>query len=540
MKDTRLRAPSSDGALLAVPPLGEARAQFERTANLLRDWDHDFQGRRATHLRGLVHREIIAGARDFLTRYGVLAPECRAKGDAISTTPLVVTGHQPELFHPGVWVKNFATASLAKAHGGLGLNLIVDNDLPKSSTIRVPQVADGKARAVRVEFDQWEGEAPYEDLPVHDERVFRSFRERVLKVLGGAIADPILDDYWPRAVRLGSEGLPLGLRLALARHEMESSWGVCNLEIPLSEVCRTEGFLWFASHILAQLPRFLEIHNRALAEYRAHYGIRSKNHPVAALGTQGEWREAPFWAWRRGQPRRRPLLVLQKPRTMLLRIFGEDESLAEIPLSPEREACCAVEQLRELGARSVRLRTRALTTTMFARYLLGDLFIHGIGGAKYDELGDVVARRFFQIEPPGFVTLSMTLWAGLPDRPTSAGDLASLDHELRDLEFNPDRSLSEPMDEECRNMIRAKREAISGPVDTRSERVARFRAIRAINEALQAYVKSRVMHLQGERQQVLADLAWNRIARNREFSFVVHSASRLRDLMMDLNLPSGK
>ena len=62
----------------------------------------------------------------------------------------------------------------------------------------------------------------------------------------------------------------------------------------------------------------------------------------------------------------------------------------------------------------MRLRTRALTTTLFSRFLLGDLFIHGIGGAKYDELGDEIARRFFGIEPPGFLTVSMTLWLGLP------------------------------------------------------------------------------------------------------------------------------
>jgi hypothetical protein len=125
------------------------------------------------------------------------------------------------------------------------------------------------------------------------------------------------------------------LRLALARHELEASWGACNLEIPLSLVCQTEGFFWFASHLLAQLPRFQEIHNQALAEYRALYGIRSKNHPVAALGTQGNWREAPFWVWRKGQPRRRPLLIRQCPRTMLLRIAGEDDPLIELPLSPD-------------------------------------------------------------------------------------------------------------------------------------------------------------------------------------------------------------
>ena len=32
--------------------------------------------------------------------------------------------------------------------------------------------------------------------------------------------------------------------------------------------------------------------------------------------------------------------------------------------------------------------------------VLSDLFIHGIGGAKYDELTDEIIRRFFGIEPP--------------------------------------------------------------------------------------------------------------------------------------------
>ncbi len=51
---------------------------------------------------------------------------------------MIVTGHQPELFHPGVWIKNFAIASIARQTGGAALNLIVDNDIPKSSSIAVP------------------------------------------------------------------------------------------------------------------------------------------------------------------------------------------------------------------------------------------------------------------------------------------------------------------------------------------------------------------------------------------------------------------
>ena len=33
---------------------------------------------------------------------------------------------------------------------------------------------------------------------------------------------------------------------------------------------------------------------------------------------------------------------------MFLRIAGEDDPLIELPLSPDREACCAVERLHDL------------------------------------------------------------------------------------------------------------------------------------------------------------------------------------------------
>ena len=539
MKDNRLRAPSTDGALLAVPPLDEVASTFKANASRLSSWEHDFQGRPASRLRQQVHREVMAAARSFLTRHELDVPECAGAVPPI-VTPLIVTGHQPELFHPGVWVKNFTTARLARVYGGLGLNLIVDNDLPKASSIRVPSTEGGRARTVRVDFDHWKGESPYEDLLVQDEGIFASFGRRVREVLDESITDPIVDDFWPKAVRRTGSVRTLGLRLALARREVEASWGVCNLEVPLSHLCQTDGFYWFASHLLAQLPRFQEIHNTALAEYRAHYGIRSTHHPVAALVVQGDWREAPFWIWRRGEPRRRALLVRQDRRTMLLRIAGEDDPVLELPLAPDREACCAVERLRELAGRSIRLRTRALTTTLFARYLLGDLFIHGIGGAKYDELGDSIARRFFGIEPPGFLTLSLTAWPGLPDRRGTTCELAAINRHLRDLTFNPDRHLDEPLSVEIRNLIVAKREAIARQGQSRRERIDRFHAIRRINESLQSLVTGLENSLRLKRRQVVADLEWNRLVHNREYAFVLHSARRLRELMTRITEPVAR
>ena len=93
-KGHRLRAPSNDGGLLAVTPLAEVAAHFTRTAARLAGWDHDFQGRRAGILRGLVHREVIAAACHFLRRHELDVPEIGpCSGDSV-ITPLVITGHQ--------------------------------------------------------------------------------------------------------------------------------------------------------------------------------------------------------------------------------------------------------------------------------------------------------------------------------------------------------------------------------------------------------------------------------------------------------------
>jgi len=532
MTALQVRAPANDGGLLVEPAPGMVAGQIAANSQRLTGWEHDFQGRRASWLRGLVRREVLTAARSFLARHGLDGPSRDLDAVSGSACPLVVTGHQPELFHPGVWVKNFAAGAIAGAHHGVGLNLIVDNDIPKSSSIQVPVVRGDVIRLTPVEFDRWGGDVPFEDLAVQEEGLFSTFADRVRQVSGDALAGALIDDFWPRVLGRRGEARTAGLRFSLARHELEASWGVSNLEVPLSTLCRTDGFLWFVSHLLAQLPRYQQIHNSALAEYRAAHRIRSRNHPVAALERQGEWLEAPFWVWRNGQPRRRGLLARQRRGVMDLRIAGEDEVLVELPLAADREACCAVERLRELSAGSIRLRSRALTTTMFSRFLVGDLFIHGIGGAKYDELGDEIARRYFGIEPPQFLTVSLTLWLGLPRDPEAPRELDGLDRQLRGLRFNPDRYLSEPYSEEIRTLIRGKQQAVSAPVGSRVERRQRCLAIRACNTALQPWVREVYSRLVARRASMRERERSNRAARNREFALVLHRAERLQQDMV--------
>ena len=221
---------------------------------------------------------------------------------------------------------------------------------------------------------------------------------------------------------------------------------------------------------------------------------------------------------------------------MDLRIGGEDDAFLELPLSADREACCAVEALQDLPRRDIRLRTRALTTTMFARFLLGDLFVHGIGGAKYDELGDEIARGFFGVTPPEFLTLSMTLHLGLPTDPATVDDLHAVDRRLRDLLWQPERFVvDEP---ELARVVAEKHLLTAERPESKRDRLARFRAIRRCNEALNAGLDAIRIASEADRHSILAGLRYNEVARSREYSLILYDEGRLQTAMGRLTFQS--
>src|SRR4030095_10939789 len=96
----RLKAPRDDGAVLAYPPLDEVGALLADNARRLTSADISIAGRSLRDLRGLVRREAISLAREYLNETGSPFPNFPGE-------KLLLAGHQPELFHPGVWLKNF-------------------------------------------------------------------------------------------------------------------------------------------------------------------------------------------------------------------------------------------------------------------------------------------------------------------------------------------------------------------------------------------------------------------------------------------------
>ncbi len=484
----RFRAPTGNGEVLAEPGFDAVPGLVEANRRKL-DRNVTVGGLPLRELRVLARREALdpaSGGRqppDGSTHQGADAPR---SPDA----PLLITGHQPELSHPGVWVKNFALNGLARKLGGTPLNLIVDNDTLKSASLRFPDFPGHgpKAGIQSVPFDRLDGEVPYEDRHILDRELFRSFAERARPLTRCWGYEPLIEREW---IDIDFREGTVGRRFTLARVGCERMWGCENLELPVSRLAGTEAFARFAGHVLADLPRFRDVYNAAIRAYRRANHVRSKNHPAPELPAG----EAPFWE-RTATGRRKPASAASDPRL---------------------------------------LRPRALTLTLFARVCLGDFFLHGIGGGKYDEVTDAIIRDYFGIDPPAYQVLSATLHLPLPGFPAAVADVKRADRLVRDLHWNPQRHLSEAnrIRQEVVELVR-EREAVVAAEPPAADRTARrewFRRLQQLTERLRPFVADRVPAAEAARARVEAEAAANAVLRRRDYSWVLYPEETLRPFL---------
>lgn len=465
----RLLAPTTDGGILADPGFDAVPELVEANRRSLDRTD--------IRIGGIALRELRQRARQEIPQ----AAGSPADG------PLLVSGHQPELSHPGVWIKNFALHGLAAKLRGVPLHLIVDNDTMKSTALRVPAFTSRDPASVHresVRFDASANERPYEDRAVLDPELFRTFPQRVGESTQNWGFEPLLMRVW-------RSGTNVGETFTAMRRECERAWGCTNRELPVSRLAGTESFRQFASHILDDLPRFRECYNAAIRDYRQINGVRSANHPAPLLAAD----EAPFWV----------------------------RSGAEA-----RERATARSDVQNL-------RPRALTLTLFVRLCLADFFIHGIGGGKYDEVTDAIIRSYFGIEPPAYQVLSATLYLPLPGFAATVEEARQARRLLRDLHWNPQRyvAANELADREVLRRIADRIDLASDEPPRRNRRARRewFRRLQESTAALRPLVAPQREAARAEWHRLEVESQANTILRRRDYAWVLYPEKTLKPFL---------
>ena len=465
------------------------RAAFDTRIGDLKLWE----------LVAATRRELLTVAAEYTSSYrDVDRPTDVADWIA---RPIIMGGHQPELFHPGVWLKNAALDAYARRVGGTAINLVVDTDRCAATSAGVPVGTPREAHVEEIPFDTPAPEMAWEERGILDPDCFASFGERASRVLAPLEPDAILRRWWPLVVERAAESHRLGLAIAQARHALEARFGMETLEVPVSELVRLPTVMVFMGWLLAHAAPLHEAYNAALAEHRRRFAVRGRARPMPDLAvrtdgaTDGPWFELPWWLWSRNDPRRRRVFAnTTTPGTLVL---SDMETLrVELPISPDTPPSRWVEALSRMEEHDLRLRPRAILTTLVARMIVADVFVHGIGGAAYDLITDDIVRRLTGCDPPRHAVVTGTL--RLPaDRlfpgfatEDPAAELAAVHRTIRDLEFHPERHLgsrdSQPAD--VRDLIDHKHRWINThPTPTLAKR--RCREIRSANESLAVHTE---------------------------------------------------
>ena len=187
--------------------------------------------------------------------------------------------------------------------------------------------------------------------------------------------------------------------------------------------------------------------------------------------------------------------------------------------------------MADAAARGIKLRTRALATTLFARLVLSDLFLHGIGGAKYDQVTDQIARLFFGFALPEFATVSATLRLPIARADVGARSIREVRQQLRELTYHPERFLAPNGDAGRGRRRSAKNPAGSTTAKTPQNARDRHLAIVGANAALQPFVAPQRGQLERERDEIEHRLAVDSILNSREYSFCLFPREHFERLL---------
>ena len=498
----KLKTPPGHGDVLVLPEPTQCARWLRENANSLSAATIPLVGRTLAAWRAETRRMLV--------------------GD--NDCPLVVIGHQPEFFHPGVWAKHVVARRLADATDGFALNLVVDNDTPRTTSLAIPTTKDGQLRLQHVSVLDLPGRRIYEELSRIDPANCEEISLTLRGAMGSAYESSLMPSFF--SALSASDAVDGVSQLVDARSAVDRSFGVEPVDRRVSELPWTPLLV----EMIANATRFAECYNAALASYRGEHRVRGKQRPIPDLFVSDPRIELPVWAVRADGPRAR-LFVLTGGRRVTL--YAESEAFAEVDLDNFAVWDSLVGPLSD--GKSWRLRPRALTLTIWARLLLADLFIHGIGGAKYERISDRIIRDFFNIAPPSFACISATLHLDLPKSNASAGSVQALRQEMRDWTWNPQRHI-EPTSE-LAEIIRQRESFVelnSSLRESRGSRTERrrvFESIRQCTHAILDRTPDPFRALERLLDAALQGLSQDQIATDREYFFALHDRPALEGLM---------
>ncbi len=405
-------------------------------------------------LRQQARKRLVDSAEQFVLRLSdaarragmLLASRPLLTGDPLET-PMVMTGHQPVIFHSGLTFKYQATEDFAVRHNMMAVAVVIDTDegdagsfsipacdlsqqLPKNSAVSSMPRLTSKSATLAQTPGLYSGSRLKPGSALSAE--FATLQNQ-LRGCGQDAAAAAFRVVGEQYVSL-SETSPS--RFSTMEANLISRWnagiGGRMLELPLSAICSFPEFIRFIAPILERPFEFAECYNKNLTSFRAEHRIRNEANPFPNLAIERNWCELPFWVINHSAGTRHVLQIRREPDGLALECNGE--RLTSLQTGQVAEAITSL----LFGGQQLVPRGALITATL--RLLFSDLFIHGTGGGKYDPCTDGLIRSWWSVDPSPFAVASASRYLFADER-THLLSLQQIESQLRDMQYNPQRFL---------------------------------------------------------------------------------------------------
>ena len=315
---------------------------------------------------------------------------------------LIATGHQTELHHPGVWVKNALIDAVATKVNGRAFHFAVDTDEPKHLLLKWPGGSIPLSDNPSAKRAEWSGLLP-PPTPAHLAEAERAFES----ASASWNFKPLIPDFLRSLRPQPLSSATLSSALTDAMHQLDWGLGLRYDAMIVSPLCFSEPYLLFVHHVLSRAGQFAADYNAALEQFRLENKIRTPGRPMPNLKATADSCEVPFWLDSLADGSRSRAAVARSSDSWSIRVEGRDEFCFD----RAADGWDAADRLGHwLRQNALRLSPRALTLTSVLRLLVSDQFVHGIGGGQYDQVLDLLIERHLGIEAPRFSVTTATLF----------------------------------------------------------------------------------------------------------------------------------
>ncbi len=328
-----------------------------------------------------LRQDIVREAREYTRSVRAIAQEAGLKLHANIGTlptrpdmPILMAGHQPLVYHPGLLRKASMLSRITHGVGGIGVNVVIDTDQGDAGLLAWPRIHNGSLEIKRKSIITTEAshrELYYLQRIASAEVVRDVFHEMMSDMRQSGLSEQA-DRIMPLSKAYQAlSGHVASVANSIVRWMVEDAYYD---DLPLTYLVAGTRFREVLGQLVADGVHLAQVYNATLDSYRREHKIENLANPFPNLKNSSQGQELPLWCL--DSDGRTPLYV----------------SLKEEPQHPDCKLLCP----------------RGSITTFLLRAYCCDLFIHGLGGAKYDAFVDAFASEYLGLELPQFVVASET------------------------------------------------------------------------------------------------------------------------------------